>query len=207
MWIQVNKFKETSSSAVHAPKAYKIQMSTILQKRVGICNICLSNTSSIFKYSSAFLLLSNTHLSPVDVLVGTVIDFHFSCHLFRQPNSSQVEMPSIIPCVHKSHCVESSSSPSVSEALCCWPLHVITTLKMHSLQNTLSWVGSKELMVGRNGNVGNSDIHTKSSLQCIQVVDKLACWQFRWHCYQSLHHKQCCSSKRCLCFIIHTWKH
>jgi hypothetical protein len=57
-----------------------------------------------------------------------------------------------------------------------------------------------ELMMGRNGNVGNSDIHTKSSLQCIQVVDKLACRQFHWHCYQSLHHKQCCSSKRCLCF-------
>lgn len=47
MWIQVNKFKETSSSAVHAPKAYKIQMSTILPKWVGICNICLSNTLSI----------------------------------------------------------------------------------------------------------------------------------------------------------------
>ncbi len=111
-------------------------------------------------------------------------------------------MPSIIPCVHKSHCVE-SSSPSGSEALSCWPLHVITTLKMHSLHNALSWGGSTELMMGRNGNVGNSDIHAKSSLQCIQVVDKFACRQIHWHCYQSLHHKQCCSSKRCLCFITH----
>ncbi len=145
----------------------------------------------------------NTPFTCGCLSVGTVIDFHSSCHLFRQPNSSLVEIISIIPCVHKRHCVESSSSPSGSEALYCWPLHVITTLKMHSLHNALSWGGSMELMMGRNGNVGNSDIHAKSSLQCIQVVDKLACRQFHWHCYQSLHHKQCCSSKRCLCFIRH----
>lgn len=140
----------------------------------------------------------NTPFTCGCLSVGTVIDFHSSCHLFRQPNSSLVETLSIIPCVHKRHCVESSSSPSGSEALYCWPLHVITTLKMHSLHNALSWGGSMELMMGRNGNVGNSDIHAKSSLQCIQVVDKLARRQFHWHCYQSLHHKQCCSSKRCL---------
>ncbi len=127
----------------------------------------------------------------------------FSLNAIYQDSSRQVEIHSLFHFVLKSF-RKPVSLTSDSKTL--FSLMSSLFLQVHLVYNGLRRRRKPKLIAGRNRKVGDSNIHTQSGLQCIQVVNKLACWQSHWHCYHSCHHEQCCSSRWCLFSHTHPRK-